>query len=530
MKWFSNIKIGKRIITAFVLACIITGLIGYLGISNMKTISDNDTLLYNTMTIPIGQVAHINLAIEEMRILSRDIILENDPQEIQKNLDKIKKMKEEINSTEEAYQKTFTTEQEKAEFIKLDAAIKDYEGHLDEIVSLSLNNNDQKALDFLHGEGKQAADLAISILDSTLTAHLEEAEQTSLRNVAIYESASRNMVIFVGLAVILAVILGFSITRSITRPIGILQKELDELATRGGDLTHKIEVDSKDEVGDLAKAVNMFINNIWTIMKEVNKSVVSVAETAEQLSATSQQTAASATENAASVTEIASTVDQVTSNAQEIAAVSQAATASATEGSRGLDKINEQMGRIVNVSRETTDVIDGLNKKTQEINQIMDLITSIADQTNLLALNAAIEAARAGEQGRGFAVVAEEVRKLAEQSANAAKEIYSLINTIQVESQKAVQSMAESDREVESGTKVLEEVGFSFKEIISSVQGLTSQVQDLASAAEQMSAGVQNVAASTEEQTAAMEEVSASAVSLSKLSDTLNAEINKFEI
>jgi len=155
---------------------------------------------------------------------------------------------------------------------------------------------------------------------------------------------------------------------------------------------------------------------------------------------------------------------------------------------------------------------------------------SIADQTNLLALNAAIEAARAGEQGRGFAVVAEEVRKLAEQSASAAKEIYNLINAIQAESQKAVHSTADAIKEVEAGTSVVQEVGDKFKEIISAVQDLTSQIQEVASATEQMSAGVQNVAASTEEQTAAMEEVSASAQSLSSLAEELNMLVAKFKV
>lgn len=174
--------------------------------------------------------------------------------------------------------------------------------------------------------------------------------------------------------------------------------------------------------------------------------------------------------------------------------------------------------------------IDGLSEKSKEINQIVELITGVAEQTNLLALNAAIEAARAGEQGRGFAVVAEEVRKLAEQSAGASNQIKNLITAIQAESQRAVESMAEGGKDVEEGSRVVQEVGDLLNRIIASVQGLSSQIQAVASATEQMSSGVQSVAASTEEQTATIEEVSASADSLAQLAEDLSRLIGKFKV
>jgi len=340
-------------------------------------------------------------------------------------------------------------------------------------------------------------------------------------------------VISIILALIILLIAGavaVALANQIVKPIQVLKNELNMLAEKGGDLTQEIQVHSKDETRDLAQAVNKFLANLRAIMLEVKRASIQVAGTSQQLTSNAQQTAAGASETAATMGQIAATVDRVSSNTQSVAQASETAAKYAGEGDRGIAKLIEQMQNIAGSAGMVSNTINELSKKSQEINQIVGLITNIADQTNLLALNAAIEAARAGEQGRGFAVVAEEVRKLAEESANATKEISSLVSAIQVESQRAVESMAEGGKDVEAGTRVIQEVGEGFKNIISAVQSLTAEIQGVAAATEEVSAGVQNVAAATEEQTASMEEVSASAESLSKLSNELDAIVGRFKV
>lgn len=335
--------------------------------------------------------------------------------------------------------------------------------------------------------------------------------------------------ISIALALLVGLLLALFLARAITLPIQRVATESIKIAE--GDLTgEQIDIKTKDEVGQLAMAFNKMLHNLRELVMEVQEKSQLVSSSSMQLSASSQNVAAGAQETAATVTEVASTVEQVTLNTQKIAVNADHATNYAHQGTEGLSQISKQMKLIEKSTTGSGEDINMLNQSAAQISQIVELITQIADQTNLLALNAAIEAARAGEQGRGFAVVAEEVRKLAEQSANAAKEIHQLITSIQQEINKAVQSMADSVGQVKKGSTVVLDVGTTFANIIAAVQNLSEEIQSVASAAEQMSAGVQNVAANTEEQTTTVEEVSTTSQNLARMAEELESFTKRFKI
>jgi len=299
------------------------------------------------------------------------------------------------------------------------------------------------------------------------------------------------------------------------------------LCDLAGDL---VQVRSKDEIGRLTLAFNQVVASTRDIMTRLKEKAAVLDNAARQLTESNSQTTSAATENAASVSQISTTLELITSNAADVAAAAEAAADQAREGSCGLERVIGQMQNISVSSAGTQQVIRNLNDKSGNISQIVDLIARIADQTNLLALNAAIEAARVGEQGRGFAVVAEEVRKLAEQSASATKEIYNLIIEVQDESARAVASIDEGNRQVQAGEAVMQEVGRGLQAIIDAVQSLSGRIHNVAAAAGQISAGVQNVAAGTEEQTAAMEEVTSSMMLLSQMVSELQEVTEWFRV
>jgi methyl-accepting chemotaxis protein len=338
----------------------------------------------------------------------------------------------------------------------------------------------------------------------------------------------RNTLIVVVLGAIVAMLAGIFLSKRIVSPIIKLKDGV--LAIAGGNLAGRIDVRSSDEIGDLTDSVSQTRDNLREIVTRLVDTGRQLYDSAGGLSDQARQTSEGASEAAATMAEIAATVEHVSNSLQEVATASDAATREARDGALGVDKLRGQMETVTSSSREASVVIDSLSGTLNHINQIVDLINNIAGQTNLLALNAAIEAARAGEQGRGFAVVAEEVRKLAEQSSDAAKKITQMIEEVQSESTKAVAVMAEGNSRIKESEEVTREVGQKFTAILDTVGGLAREIQGVASSAQQVSAGVQDVSATTEEQTAAMEEVAAATEHFVKMAAELNEIAKKFKL
>ncbi|MGE7021649.1 methyl-accepting chemotaxis protein [Solibacillus cecembensis] len=388
----------------------------------------------------------------------------------------------------------------------------------------------------------------------------------------IDESAASILFTTILVLVIAIVISGIAVhfvVKGIIRPIDNLKESAVTISR--GDLTEKVSITSNDEIGQLGQAFNDMQNSLRTLIKKVEVNAEEVASSAEELTANADQTSLATEQVAIAIQEVASSADTQTTNASKnaesltelskailhiaeisstVTDLSQHATMQADEGGIAVQDTKDQMNSIHQSVSESNTKIQTLHDRSQQISSILDVITGIADQTNLLALNAAIEAARAGEHGKGFAVVADEVRKLAEQSQQSAKQIFELVNGIQVDTEQSVRIMAQVTEDVQSGLRVSDEAIAKFQVIVTSMREITPQMEEVSSASEQMAASVQEVtavtedlaftakgnaatseevAASTEEQLASMEEINASAQSLSHMADELKMLINQFK-
>ncbi|MCL2009486.1 MAG: methyl-accepting chemotaxis protein, partial [Synergistaceae bacterium] len=385
-----------------------------------------------------------------------------------------------------------------------------------------------------------------------------------------YDYAMTIMIGIIIFGVVLASALGYFISRSIITPLNSIIAFSNEIAA--GNIFHKIEVTRDDEIGALEKSFSIMSGNLRGILNTVQVSADNVAASSEELKINTNQSSQAANSVATFATNVAqgaeaqlaivsgavdalekfsTEIDQITANANIVDSTS-AKTAEATEkGGQAVEMAVKQMSSIQNTVENLAKEITSLSMRSNEIGQIVETISGLAGQTNLLALNAAIEAARAGEQGRGFAVVAEEVRKLAEQSQEATKQISSLIDAIQNDTANAVQAMQAGTKEVETGSELVGNAGGAFKEIAGFIVQTSSQIKEITefihvmgkecrdilsgshrihSLSRDISEQIQNISAATEEQLASMHEITDFSQTLAGQAAELDGIANKFVI
>jgi len=312
-----------------------------------------------------------------------------------------------------------------------------------------------------------------------------------------------------------------------------------------GDLTGmELVATSQDELGELTLA----INKMQASLREV---VDSILTSTEHLASASEEISASATEQSAgmesqkdqthqvatAMQEMSSTVVQISDNSTKAADAAQKASKTAREGGKIVEETLRKMREIAASVGETAKQVNGLGARSDQIGQIIGVIDDIADQTNLLALNAAIEAARAGEQGRGFAVVADEVRKLAERTSKATKEIAQMIQSIQEETKSAVVAMESGTKQVEAGVDMTTQAGSSLHGIIQSAEQVGEMVTHIATAAteqssatEEVNTNIEQIAKITAETSEGAQQSAKACHDLSSLALDLQNIVSKFKI
>ncbi|MBS9802292.1 methyl-accepting chemotaxis protein [Bacillus toyonensis] len=514
MELLRNSKVGTKLnilITISSIACIVLSLIGFWGLERGKSTSSN---MYEDNLLPIEWIGivesnfyHVNMNFMEI-MLSKD---EKRMNELIREMDGIRK--------------------------ENDHLLKQFEAKVISTKEKELYNTFHETFNELRTQMKKAQELGKSNNEEAYAYYLKEIEPNmqksikSIRELIIYNSndaellqkennndAQITMIMFVSisiLAILIIMLIGYIIKLTIRKPLALLQDDMEKVAA--GDLTTRTPYKANNELGHIVQSFNSMLDNLQQLIANVKMTTQEVISTTEgvlqdtnRASSISNEVVQTVLEvktkiegQVTSIQESSSSMEEITTGVQTVAessaVVAEVAVTTTERINIGSEVINHsilQMNSVHDVVEETSKVINKLVTRTQQIDTALTAITNIAEQTNLLALNAAIEAARAGENGKGFAVVAAEVRDLAEQSKESAKEVNHLIKSIQKDTQDTVNVMQKGQQKAVEGKEAAHKANQTFLSIMRDIDKITGQIQEVSAATEEMSAGTEEVNAS----------------------------------
>lgn len=491
---FKNMKIGTRLGIGFSLVLLLLIAITFVSVTRLGEMNEGVDKLINDRYPKTVQANNIIQSIFEIARAMRNTLIMTESHQVDTELTSIEQSRATIKAELDKLAETIKSEDGKAKLKAVIDARTTYVSGQDAFIKMVTAGKKAEATAMLITDINPAQLTYINSVEELIKFQGNLMTEAGVEASDSYASARNLMFALGGFAIFAAIVIAFGVTRSVTNPINQAVKVANQLAE--GDLTVRLEIDRKDETGQLLAAMQAMVNKLSQIISEVRSSASSLASASEEISATAQSMSQGAAEQAASVEETSASVEQMSASISQNTENSKVTDGMATKAAREADEGGQAVRETVKAMKSIADRIA--------------IIDDIAYQTNLLALNAAIEAARAGEHGKGFAVVAAEVRKLAERSQIAAQEI----------------------GEVAKGSvELAENAGQLLNEMVPSIRKTSDLVQEISAASEEQATGAsqintameqlnkvtQQTASSSEELAATAEEMSSQAEQLQQL-------------